>query len=136
MHLRSKRYMRTFTHDSGDGTLNQYFVRSRVVKAMRKITDLKGKAIAEEPFDIPVIDKIPLDEQLHPTTETVDMYKLDNLQKLNIQPAPAPSSYLPLSLDQVSDLVGRANDLDLSQLESNNQPSSSEGVINFNSNES
>lgn len=100
--LRSTRFYRPFHHSCGDGTCVQKFGRSSYRDALREIKDSDGNVIASEPFKVPVVNVLSLEDNIHPVEETADLYSLPNLQKSGVTLRPVSSNWLPLSLDYVS----------------------------------
>lgn len=132
MHLNSRKQP-FFRHSVGDGTACQNFVLVQSKPAIRKIFDEKGKVISEEPTEVPFLSPLPSGEQLHPITETADMYKIPNLEKLGVKLTPVQGNFIPLSLEQQSIVRQNADCFDFDSL--NQDSNNNQTTINFSSNE-
>lgn len=137
MHLNSGKHNVRYRHSVGDGTMCQEFKISQLKKATRKIYDEKGKVIASQEIEIPYLKNAPTLEELHPVSETADMYSLPNLQAMGVKLTPVSSNFIPLSLEQLGDVMEKADSIDFDSLNSNsvNSQNSDNSVINFNENE-
>lgn len=135
-HLRSSKFEAPFFHSNGDGSLDSPFCSFTDKKVIRSISDEHGEVIQEIEDVVPVCRTIPVSEDLHPLSETADLYRPDKLMESGIKLTPV-SNYLRPSLEEVSAMndslqdVDKVDGVDIANNSISNPVPTDDGTINF-----